>query len=45
MLLDKYVRDLPQAEKAKKFLGPEETAALLSGNTNLLQTIEVGGGI
>lgn len=41
MLLDKYVRDLPQAENAKNILGPEETAELLSGNTNLLQSVEV----
>jgi tetratricopeptide (TPR) repeat protein len=41
MLLDKYVRDLPQAQTAKEILGPEETAELLSGNTNSLQAVEI----
>lgn len=40
MLLDKYVRDLPQAEQAKRVLGPEETAALLAGSTNTMETVE-----
>ncbi len=33
MLLDKYVRDLPQAQVARDQLGPEEVAELLSGAT------------
>lgn len=40
MLLDKYVRDLPQAEQAEHVLGPEETAALLAGDTNTMETVE-----
>lgn len=41
MLLDEYVRDLPQAQKAKEILGPVETAELLSGSTNLMETVEL----
>ena len=34
MILDSYVRDLPQADKAKEVLGAEEVARLLSGQNN-----------
>jgi tetratricopeptide (TPR) repeat protein len=37
MLLNEYVRDLPQADRAKEALGPEETADLLAGGTNRLE--------
>jgi TolA-binding protein len=40
MLLDEYVRDLPQAETAKTALGPQETAELLAGRTNTMETVE-----
>ncbi len=38
MLLDSHVKDLPQAEQAKKVLGPIETSRLLAGETNLTET-------
>jgi tetratricopeptide (TPR) repeat protein len=41
MLLDEYVRDLPQAEEAKKVLGPAETAVLLAGGTNTMEIVEL----
>ncbi len=37
MLLDEYVRDLPQAERAREELGPAETADLLAGQTNRME--------
>ena len=39
MLLDESVRDLSQAEIAKKVLGPEETADLMAGQTNRLEAV------
>lgn len=39
MLLDKYVKDLPEAKTAKKVLGPEETAELLAGITNKVEKV------
>lgn len=41
MLLDTYVRDLPQAQVAKNILGPEETAELLAGGTNTIEQINL----
>ncbi len=41
MLLDGYVRDLPQAAIAKKVLGPEETVELLAGQTNRLEKVSL----
>lgn len=41
MLYDTYVQNLPQADKAKELLGPEETAALLAGITNSLGTVSI----
>lgn len=45
MLLDEYVRDLPQADIAKKVLGPKETAELLAGGTNSVETVEQEGSL
>jgi len=41
MLLDEYVRELPQAQSAMDSLGPEETAELLAGRTNTMETVEL----
>lgn len=40
MLLDEYVRDLPQAQIARDALGPDEVAELLVGRTNRFETVE-----
>jgi tetratricopeptide (TPR) repeat protein len=40
MLLDEYVRNLPQAQTAKEALGPAETAELLAGRTNTMESVE-----
>jgi tetratricopeptide (TPR) repeat protein len=45
MLLDEYVRELPQAQVAKQVLGPQETAELLAGGTNTLERIELKEGL
>ena len=39
MLLDKYVKNLPQAKVAKEFLGPAESAELLAGTTNKVEKV------
>jgi TolA-binding protein len=39
LLLDEYVRNLPQADVAKRALGPEETADLLAGQTNRIEAV------
>jgi TolA-binding protein len=39
MLLDEYVRDLPQAQAAKDVLGPAEVLELLAGSTNTMETV------
>ena len=41
MLLDEYVRELPQAQSAMDSLGSEETAELLAGRTNTMETVEL----
>lgn len=40
MLLDEYVRHLPQAEEAKKVLGLQEAVALLAGKTNTMEAVK-----
>jgi TolA-binding protein len=45
MLLDEYVSDLPQAQTAKEILGPEETAELLAGRTNTIETVTGESGV
>jgi tetratricopeptide (TPR) repeat protein len=45
LLLDEYVRDLPQAKKAMEILGPEETVELLAGGTNTIETIILEGSL
>jgi TolA-binding protein len=40
MLLDEYVRNLPQVQTAKDALGPAETAELLAGRTNTFESVE-----
>ncbi|MBM4151951.1 MAG: tetratricopeptide repeat protein, partial [Kiritimatiellaceae bacterium] len=40
MLQDEYVRNLPQTAEAKKALGPEETAKILSGKTNATSSVK-----
>jgi tetratricopeptide (TPR) repeat protein len=43
MLLDVYVRDLPQAKVAIDVLGPEVSAKLLAGGEDVTETIELEG--
>ena len=40
MLLDDYVRELPQSNIARERLGPQETAELLAGRTNTMEAVE-----
>jgi len=39
MLLDDYVRELPQSQTARDVLGPKETDELLAGNANTMESV------